>query len=66
MASAEVEALRVQVEETKGVMQSAGVLLAGLHQRLTDAGVDPLALAAIKNDLATETAALSAAVAANP
>ena len=65
MATAEVEALRVQVEATKGVMESAGVLLAGLHQRLTDAGVDPQALTAIKDDLATTTAALAAAVAAN-
>ena len=66
MATAELEALRAQVAETKGVMQSAGVLLVGLHQRLADAGTDPVALTAIKNDLATETNALAAAVAANP
>lgn len=66
MSTAEVEALRVQVEATKGVMESAGVLLGGLHQRLTDAGVDPAALTAIKDDLATTTDALAAAVAANP
>jgi hypothetical protein len=33
---------------------------------LTDAGVDPAALAAITDDLATTTDALAAAVAANP
>ena len=65
MATVELEALRTQVEATKGVMQSAETLLAGLHQRLIDAGTDPAALSAIKDDLATETSALAAAVATN-
>jgi hypothetical protein len=46
-------------------MESAAALLAGLHQRLTDAGTDPAALAAITDDLASSTDALAAAVAAN-
>ena len=65
MATAEIKALEAQVAATKGVMESAGVLLAGLHKQLTDAGTDPVALTAIKDDLATETGKLSAAVAAN-
>jgi len=65
MATAELEALQAEVAATKGVMQSAEVLLAGLHQRLTTAGTDPAALAAITADLATEKSALAAAVAAN-
>jgi len=65
MATAEIKALEAQVAATKGVMESAGVLLAGLHKQLTEAGTDPAALDAIKNDLATTTDALAAAVAAN-
>jgi len=65
MATVEVERLRAKVEATKGVMESAATLLAGLHQRLTDAGTDPVALAAITDDLASSTDALAAAVAAN-
>jgi hypothetical protein len=65
MATMEVERLRLKVEATKGVMESAAALLAGLHQRLTDAGTDPAALAAITDDLASSTDALAAAVAAN-
>ena len=65
MASTQIEALRTEVAATRGVMQSAATLLAGLHQRLVDAGTDPAALDEIKSDLATERQALSDAVATN-
>jgi len=65
MASAQLEALRAQVADTKGVMESAGALIAGLHGRLEEAGTDPVALDEIKADLKTGSDALAAAVAAN-
>ncbi len=66
MATAAIEALQQEVAATRGVMQSAATLLAALHQRLVDAGTDPVALDALKNDLHTEREALATAVAANP
>jgi hypothetical protein len=66
MPSPEVQALVDQVAHTKGVTQSAILLLTNLRERLEEAGTDGAALAQIKDDLAATTDQLAAAVAANP
>lgn len=63
--SAQLEALKLQVEQNKSVEQSALTLIVGLHDQLVAAGEDPAALALIKDDLKTSADALAAAVAAN-
>lgn len=64
--SQDITPLETEVSETVGVMQSATVLINGFAARLADAGVDPVKLEALRNDLDTNGAALAAAVAANP
>lgn len=55
------------VEETKGVEESAVVLLTTILQKLKDAEGDPAAIAAVVAELDASTSALAAAVAAgNP
>lgn len=64
---AELDDLKAQVEETKGIEQSAVVLIQGLVAKL-DAALaagDPLALVALKDDLHASAEALAGAVAAN-
>jgi uncharacterized membrane protein len=58
--------LTAQVAATKGVAQSAIVLIEGLVQRIIDAGTDPAALDALTASLKADTDALAAAVAAVP
>ena len=64
-ASPEQQALTDEVKNTIGAEQSAIVLIDGFAQRLADAGSDPAALTALQTDLATNRAALAAAVVAN-
>lgn len=64
--SQDIGPLETEVADTVGVMQSATVLINGFAARLADAGVDPVKLEALRNDLDTNGAALAAAVAANP
>lgn len=67
MASqAEFDALVAQVAATVGVEQSAKTLIDGFAVKLAAAGVDPVKLTALANDLKTNSDALAASVAANP
>jgi hypothetical protein len=63
--SQELTDLTAEVAATRGVMQSAVLLIQGLARRLLDAGTDPAKLQALRDDLALGEADLSAAVAAN-
>lgn len=64
----ELDNLTTEVSETRGVLQSAKVLIEGFAQALKDAIAknDPAALTALANDLDTNTNDLAAAIAANP
>lgn len=64
----ELDNLTAQVNEIKGVAESAGALLAGLHQMLLDAiaSGDPAQIQALADNLGATKVALAAAVAANP
>lgn len=57
--------LQASVAAEDTVIASVETLLQGLSAALAAAGTDPAALAALKTDIDTQTAALSAAVAAN-
>lgn len=57
--------LTAQVAANTSVVQSAIVLIKGLHDKLVEAGTDPVKLAALKDELAASDAALAAAVAEN-
>ena len=63
--SKEMDDLQAQVQSTKGVIQSAVVLIRGLKERLDEAGTDPAKLNAIREDLDQRDDELAAAVAAN-
>lgn len=64
----ELDTLTTEVSETKGVLQSAKVLIEGFAQALKDAIAknDPAALKALADDLNTNTNDLATAIAANP
>lgn len=64
--SQQLEELTAEVEETKGIMQSAKVLIEGFAAALAAAGTDPVKLAALKDELNTGSESLAAAIAANP
>lgn len=59
------EELKAQVEKSNSVMESAIILIVGLHDKLDAAGTDAEALKALKDSLAAETEKLAAAVEAN-
>jgi len=61
----DISALETEVAEEVGIMESATVLINGFADRLRDAGVDPVKLAALQSDLDTKGTALAEAVAAN-
>ena len=63
--SAELDCLTEEVAETKTVVASAKALLSRLAELIRNAGTDPVALAALANDLDAQNAELAAAVAAN-
>jgi hypothetical protein len=66
--SAEMDRLRQEVAEAKTVTQSAVDLIQGLRSKIADVvanGSDPDELAALANDLDTNTVALAKAVAEN-
>lgn len=62
----ELDDLTTEVQETKGIMQSAKVLIEGFAKKLEEAGTDKAKLTALKNDLNTGSEDLAAALAANP
>ena len=62
---AALDDLTAQVAANKTVIDSAVVLINGIAARITAAGTDPVALAALTASLKTEDDALAAAVAAN-
>jgi len=62
----ELEDLTTEVEETKGIMASAKVLIEGFAAALAKAGTDPAKLAALRADLNTGSEDLAAGIAANP
>lgn len=62
----ELEDLTAEVEETKGVVQSAKVLIEGFAEALAAAGTDPAKLAELKASLDQSNQELADAVAANP
>lgn len=64
--SQELVDLTQEVEDTKTVEQSAIVAIQGIEAQLIAAGTDPVKLAALKDGLATNRAALAAAIAAIP
>lgn len=60
-----IDDLTAQVAANKTVVDSALVLIQGIAARITAAGTDPAALAALTDSLKSEDDALAAAVAAN-
>jgi hypothetical protein len=64
--SVELEELTAEVTETKGIEESAVVLIQGIAAALAAAGSDPVKLKALRDDLKVSTDALAAAIAANP
>lgn len=62
---AALDDLTAQVAANKTVIDSALTLIAGIAARITAAGTDPAALAALTADLKSEDDALAAAVAVN-
>lgn len=62
----ELDDLTTEVEETKGIMASAKVLIEGFAAALAAAGTDPAKLAALKTSLDTGSTDLANAIAANP
>jgi len=63
--SAQLDRLTASVAALKTVDASAAAMIAGLAQQIRDAGTDPVALAALADDIDADKAALAAAVAAN-
>ena len=61
-----IQQLTDQVAQTHGVVQSAVVLLTSLADKIDQYANDPAALAALANQLRTDTGELSAAVALIP
>ena len=64
--SAELDALTLEVAETKGMVDSAVLLLQGLSEYIRVHANDPLAMFALAADLDAQQATLTAAIAANP
>lgn len=62
---AELDDITAQVAANKVVIDSAVVLINGIADRITAAGVDPAKLAALTASLKSEDDALAAAVTAN-
>lgn len=62
----EIEDLTAEVEETKGIMASAKVLIEGFAAALAAAGTDPAKLAELKSSLDSGSSELAAAITANP
>lgn len=62
----EIEDLAAEVTETKGIMQSAKVLIEGFASALAAAGTDKVKLAELKADLDAGSSELATALAANP
>jgi hypothetical protein len=65
LMSAELDRLRTEVAENRGVVTSASLLLAGLAARIRSLLGDQAALAELANELDLNTAGLAAAVAEN-
>ena len=63
--TAELDALTAEVAAETAVETSAIALIQGLAAKITAAGTDPIALAALTAQMTTSSAALAAAVAAN-
>lgn len=64
--SAELDALTLEVAETKGVIDSAVLLLQGLSDYIKAHANEPLAMYALAADLDAQQGTLTAAIAANP
>ena len=62
---AAIDDLAAAVAKEDTVIQSAITLIQGIPALIAAAGVDPVKLAALQTDITAQTAALSAAVAAN-
>lgn len=60
-----LEDLKAQVDVNAEVEASAVQLIQNIAEKLAAAGTDPVALAALKDELSASAAALAAAVAAN-
>lgn len=63
--SQELDDLTAEVAATRGVMESAVLLIEGFDQRLADAGTDPAMLASLRTDLQQGKMRLASAVADN-
>lgn len=63
--SAELDALTAQVKSNSDLLDSATVLINGIADRITAAGVDPAKLAALTTELKAKDDILAAAVTAN-
>lgn len=61
----DITELETEVAEEVTIMASATALINGFAQRLADAGVDPVKLAALRADLDSNGNSLAEAVAAN-
>lgn len=61
-----LETLTQEVEETKGVVESAIVFIQGLKDQLAQAGTDPVKLQELAAALDQQQQALAAAIAVNP
>lgn len=62
----EIEDLTTEVEETKGIMASAKVLIVGFAEALRKAGSDPVKLKELQASLDTGSSDLAQAIADNP
>ena len=63
--SIEMDALTAQVKANSDLLDSATVLINGIADRITAAGVDPVKLNALTAELKSTDDALAAAVVAN-
>lgn len=63
--SANLDVLTASVKANTDAVESAIVLINGISARITAAGVDPVALKALTDELDTEDTKLAAAVVAN-
>jgi len=63
--SIEMDALTAQVKANSDLLDSATVLINGIADRITAAGVDPVKLNALTAELKSKDDALAAAVVAN-
>lgn len=63
--SKELDDLTAQVKSNSDLLDSATTLINGIADRITAAGTDPAALAALTNELKAKDDALAAAVTAN-